>query len=326
MALRAPGAVRTAVVAALLAVSATLTTTATAAADPDASGDGPPLETPTAELENALECTDDVGTSDQRTVLLVHGTGATPSENFSWSYFPFLEEKGYPYCTVTVPQRAMGDLQHNVEFVVHAIRRAYELSGDKIAIVGHSQGATLPAYALRMWPDLAPMVEDFISYAGAFEHGTSLANLACLLPCAKAFRQFRPGSRFLAQMAKHPMPEGPSYTAFATRYDEIVTPQPKASRLNAPGAQNYLLQDLCPVDVAEHLTIIAEKPFFALALDALEHPGPGELSRVDLQCGFDRHVVQSLPHLVTFGLGTVGSYGAELSTVEPPLRAYWHAG
>lgn len=326
MALRAPGAVRAAVVATLFAAAATLTTAATSVAEPGGSTGGPPLQTPTATLDGALDCTDDVGTSDQRAVLLVHGTGATPAENFNWNYIPFLTDEGYPYCTVTIPQRAMGDLQRNVEFVVHAIRRVYELSGDKIAIIGHSQGATLPAYALRMWPDLAPMVEDFISYAGAFEYGTSLADLTCLLPCAQAFRQFRPSSNLLTELAKHPMPEGPSYTAFATRYDEIVVPQPKASRLNAPGAQNYLLQDLCPLDIAEHLTIIAEKPFFALALDALEYPGPGELSRIDLQCGFDRHVAQSLPHLVTFGLGTVGSYGAELSTVEPPLRSYWHAG
>lgn len=293
----------------------------------DATTSGPALATPRATLDAAVTCSPDIQTSTKRAVLLVHGTGANPQDNFAWNYLPKLTARGNPWCTVTVPARGMGDLQTNVEYVVHAIRRTHALSGRKIAIIGHSQGATLPTYALRIWPDLAPRVEDLISYAGAFERGTSMANLLCALPCAKAFKQFKPGSKFLTAMAQHPLPAGPSYTAFSTRYDEIVTPQPTASHLNAPGARNYVLQDLCPVDIAEHLTIIAERPFFELSFDALDNPGPGQIARIGkVSCGFDPLVARSIQSLTTFGLGVLTAYPAEVTVTEPPLRSYWKAG
>ncbi len=287
---------------------------------------GPSLTTPKSRLAAAFHCTSNIATSPKKAVLLVHGTVATPAEDFSWNYNKTLPDHGYPYCTITIPDRALGDLQVNVEYVVHAIRRTYELSGKKIAIIGHSQGASLPAYALRIWPDLAPKVDDFISYAGAFENGTQAGNLVCAVPCATAFKQFTPGSTFLTALAQHPMPAGPSYTSFATRYDEVVFPQPAASRLIAPGARNYVVQDLCPLDVSEHLTIIAEKPLVQLTLDALANPGPGQLARVGkLRCGLDPRVLQSVPSLLTFGLGFLTTYPAQLTTTEPPLRPYWNA-
>lgn len=218
----------------------------------------------------------------------------------------------------------MGDLQTNVEYVVHAIRKAHRLSGRRIAIIGHSQGAFLPSYALRVWPDLAGKVEDFISYAGAITHGTDQAHLICALPCPAAFHQFRPGSNLLTALAARPLPEGPSYTGFATSYDEVVTPQPKASTVVGPGARDYLLQDLCPTDLAEHLTIIAERPFFQLAFDVLRRPGPARLARIDeLRCGFDPLVIQALPALPTFGFGILTSAPQHPATEEPPLRGYW---
>ncbi|WP_162602498.1 esterase/lipase family protein [Nocardioides daejeonensis] len=284
---------------------------------------GPRLRTSKAVLNHAIACTSNVGKVRKRTVLLVHGTGAVPDDNFTWNYYAALKKRGNPYCTVRIPKRGMGDLQHNVEFVVHAIRAVHRRAGRKIAIIGHSQGATLPAYALRIWPDTAKRVADFISYAGAFDLGTSMANVLCVLPCAEAFKQYTPGSNFLTALAKHPLPPGPSYTAFATRYDEIVTPQPAASHLQAPGARNYLLQDLCPADVAEHLLIIAEKPFFQLAFDALDHRGPGKLSRIGkVTCGLDKQVANALPALPGFGTGILTSYPSTLTATEPPLRAY----
>lgn len=305
-----------------LAVSVLTGLLALAPARADAPGPG--LRTDTATLNAAFACTDDVATSPRRTVLLVHGTGAVPDENFSWNYYDKLPRWGHSYCTITIPDRGMGDVQTNVEYVVHAIRKTYRLSGRKIAIIGHSQGAFLPSYALRVWPDLAGKVEDFISYAGAITYGTDQADLICGVPCPAAFHQFRPGSNLLTALAARPLPEGPSYTGFATSLDEIVTPQPKASRVVAPGARNYLLQDLCPTDLGEHLTIIAERPFFQLTFDALNRPGPGRLARIeDLRCGFDPLVIQALPGLATFGLGVLTSAPQHSATEEPPLRGYW---
>ncbi|WP_232678351.1 triacylglycerol lipase [Nocardioides sp. R-C-SC26] len=294
------------------------------AASAERRASGPRLTAKPGALRRSLTCTGDLRKARKQTVLLVHGTGAVPEENFSWNFDTALKRRGYPSCRVTIPGRGLADVQVNVEFVVHAIREAARRSGRPIAVIGHSQGAFLPTYALRIWPDLAAQVDDFIGYAGVFTAGTSMADLLCGIPCAEAFRQFSPSSNLLAAVRARPLPTGPSYTSFATRLDEIVTPQPTASRLKAPGAVNVVLQDHCPTDIAEHLTIIAERPFFQLTFDALSHPGPARLKRVGaLRCGFDRQVIEAAPALPTFGVGLLSDYLAHVGTTEPPLRSYW---
>ena len=47
---------------------------------------------------------------------------------------------------------------------------------------------------------------------------------------------------------------GVRYTVLATRYDEVVTPY-RGQYLSGPGVRNVLLQDLCPVDLSEHVAI-----------------------------------------------------------------------
>ncbi|BFO20227.1 hypothetical protein SHKM778_66150 [Streptomyces sp. KM77-8] len=47
---------------------------------------------------------------------------------------------------------------------------------------------------------------------------------------------------------------GVRYTVIATRYDEVVTPYSSAF-LTGPDVRNVLLQDLCPLDLSEHLAI-----------------------------------------------------------------------
>jgi triacylglycerol lipase len=43
----------------------------------------------------------------------------------------------------------LGNAQVSVEYVVWAIRHVAQVSGRKVSIIGHSQGAFLPSYALR---------------------------------------------------------------------------------------------------------------------------------------------------------------------------------
>lgn len=291
---------------------------------------GPLLLTPATDLAASLNCTPDLASSDRTPVLLVHGTGATPSDDFGWNYLKLLPAAGVPTCTVTIPNRALRDVQGNVEYVVFAIREMARVSGRKISIIGHSQGAFLPTYALRFWPDLARKVDDFIGYAGTYTYGTDVSNAICGTPatCVTAFTQFRPGSRFLRSVAAAPLPEGPSYTGFTTSTDEIVTPQPTASVLEAPGARTYNLQDLCPADPAEHLLIIGERPMYALTLDALGHAGPADLARLGTAgCGLLPGVAESAPALASFATGiaaeTPGAASPDMT--EPALRCYLDA-
>ncbi len=291
-----------------------------AAADP---APGPRLQEPAAKLRSSLDCTSDVKTPRKQTVLLVHGTAATPKEDFGGNLDTYLPRAGYPLCIVTLPRRSMTDVQVNVEYVVHAIRAAYARSGGKIAVIGHSQGAFLPSYALRFWPDLASKVDDFIGYAGAYTYGTDFGPVLCAVICTAAFHQLSPGSDLLAAVARRPLPGGPSYTAFSTNLDEIVLPQPMASHLVAPGARNFVLQDHCPLDVAEHLFIPFEKPFLQLTLDALAHRGPAKLARIpELTCGLLPEAPGAVPSLVTFLAGASQVMTKYAVREEPPLRCY----
>jgi hypothetical protein len=44
-------------------------------------------------------------------VLLVPGSGSTPAQEFSWNYEPALTQAGIPWCAVTLPESANGDIQ-----------------------------------------------------------------------------------------------------------------------------------------------------------------------------------------------------------------------
>ncbi|MDT4938605.1 MAG: hypothetical protein QOG80_2276, partial [Pseudonocardiales bacterium] len=72
---------------------------------------GPTLDVPAATLAASLSCTSNLRSSTREPVLLVPGTTATPSANFSWNYERALSEQGMPWCAVTLPDKAMGDIQ-----------------------------------------------------------------------------------------------------------------------------------------------------------------------------------------------------------------------
>lgn len=173
-------------------------------------------------------CSGTVARSPRRPVLLVHGTGVTAKENWSFGYEKVLAERGHGVCTVTLPNRAYGDVQRSVEYVVTAIREIHRRAGRRLSIIGHSQGAFLPTFALRVWPDLAPMVEDFVGLSGVYADRVDLCDGRS---CVPAFWQADRRSRFWRALLRHRLADRPSYTAIGTLYDEIVRPQPQANSL-----------------------------------------------------------------------------------------------
>src|SRR3954454_24738736 len=139
---------RISIAAAAVAATLALSAAAHAAfAPPDTPG--PPLSVPTHKLAAALECRGGVGGADRAPILLVPGTTLTPKVEYSWNWEPALTDLGRPFCTVTLPQNAMGDVQVAGEYVVHAIRTMHARSNLRVDIIGHSQGGMVPRWALR---------------------------------------------------------------------------------------------------------------------------------------------------------------------------------
>ncbi|GAA1140608.1 lipase [Nocardioides aquiterrae] len=259
-------------------------------------------------------------------VLLVAGTGSTPDETWSWSYEPALRADGFATCTVELPDHALGSFTEAAPYVVAAIRTAARRAGGPIAVVGHSQGGALPVWAVKYWPGLAGRVTDVVSLAGPFG-GTALGNELCAPGrCAPLAWQLRQGANTVAALRAAPLPAGVAVTSIASRYDEIVRPQPAASQLD--GATNILLQDVCAPDPSEHGVILGDPVAYALALDALTHRGPADPARLPA----DTCSQTFIPHGDLAGspvfLQAVARFATGLADPtrwvdqEPPLPAY----
>ena len=295
---------------------------------------GPPLQVPAAQLVAALRCTPDVAGTTKAPVLLVPGTTLTPDVNFSWNYERAFSAHRIPWCAVTLPQHAMGDIQTAGEYVVYAIRHLHAVAGRTIDVLGYSQGGMLPRWALRFWPDTRPMVNDLVALDPS-NHGTLDANAVCLLACAPAFWQQRSGSHFLQALNSGAETfAGISYTNIYSRTDEVVVPNagpaPSSALHTGDGAiSNIAVQDVCPLDLSEHLAMGTFDPVgYALAIDAFDNRGPADPGRINrgvcatlLMPGVD-------PATFPVHFGAVVATAAQQALLarqvahEPPLRGY----
>lgn len=252
---------------------------------------GPELEVPEAALDAALRCTANAVDADTEVVLFVPGTTLTPTDDFGWNWFPALDELARPYCSVTLPNHAMTDTQVSAEYVVHAIRAVHGMSGRRVDVVGHSQGGTEPRFALRFWPDLRPMVDDYVALA-ATNHGSIAINGVLCTPatgCSESLWQQTLNSHYTQAInSRQETFAGISYTQIYTRTDEFVQPNlddtgTTSLHTGDGDITNVALQDVCPTGVtSEHLAVGTYDPVaYALAMDALDHDGPAEPGRID---------------------------------------------
>jgi triacylglycerol esterase/lipase EstA (alpha/beta hydrolase family) len=256
-------------------------TPATASARPQP---GPALETPVGTLQQALTCNGALSGAQRDPVLLVHGTFADSEINWSWNYMETLPARGEPACTVDLPGRSAGDIQVSTEYVVYAIRTMARESGRQVAIIGHSQGGLEARWALRWWPDLRHLVSDVIMFATP-NQGSAFPDGLCTSPylCAASLYQMRSDSAFLATLNKGRDTVGSvPFTAIVTADDHVfVLPEQGMLDGNRNHTANVVVQDLCPGHQVDHIGLAYDGPTYAVAVDALEHRGPADLSRID---------------------------------------------
>ncbi|MHB8691315.1 MAG: esterase/lipase family protein [Solirubrobacteraceae bacterium] len=293
---------------------------------------GPPLSPPVAQMAEALQCSTGVDHATRAAVLLVPGTGATANDNFSWNYEPAFNKLGIPWCAVTFPADGNDDIQISGEYLVYAIRTMYARSGQRIAIVGHSQGGMDPRWALRWWPDTRAMVDDVIGFAGT-NHGTNRFHADCPRGCLQAHSQQASDSQFIAALnsGQETFP-GISYTEIYTHMDETVEPNQNdngTSSLHGGGGMitNIAVQDICPADAVEHLGLGTYDPVaYALAIDALNNPGPADPARLPHSV-CTKGLMPGVDPLTFFNNGLSAFYNVETSKGtyvqhEPPLACY----
>jgi triacylglycerol esterase/lipase EstA (alpha/beta hydrolase family) len=248
---------------------------------------GPKLDVAKAKLKASLHCSKGVRGAKRDVVLLVPGTTVDPVESFSWNYEKGLSQHGIPWCDVTVPNHTDNDIQIAAEYVVHGIRTIYAKSHHKVVLLGWSQGAsTLPRWALRWWPDARHKVSSLVGLAPLNNIGAPVATALCATgSCVPAAWQQAVDSNFMKAMNSRTQTfKGIAYTVIYSLDDDVVSPDTLGTLSvlpKGPNVTNVSIQSVCPADVSEHLTIIASPTAYAIAMNAIEHPGkPAKLSQV----------------------------------------------
>jgi triacylglycerol esterase/lipase EstA (alpha/beta hydrolase family) len=295
---------------------------------------GPPLSVPQSQLSPALSCTAGITGDSRNPILLVPGTDLDPGPNYSWNYERAFASLGWPYCAITLPEHATGDIQIAGEYIVYALRAVSKMAGRQVDVLGYSQGGMVPRWALRFWPDTRKLVHDMVGLDPS-NHGTLDANAACQQQCSAADWQQASGSHFIDALNSGAETfAGIDYTVIFSRTDEIVVPNLDASgssSLHTGGGQiaNIPVQQICPNDTSEHLAMGSYDPVgYALAVDAFSHESLADPTRVPATvCA---QPFQPGVNPTTFGsdysgfLNAIGQaqQNAPQVSAEPPLRCY----
>ncbi len=296
---------------------------------------GPPLDVPRSALKGALRCPAPLSAARRDVVLVIPGTVVDPDQAFGWNWEPALSRNGIPYCTITLPNHTDGDIQVAAEYVVYAVRTIARATHRQVELFGWSQGAsTLPRWAIRWWPDVRPLIASLVGLAPLNNIGSLVANAACAPgSCVPAAWQQAVGAHFMAALdSGRETFAGIAYTAIYSRVDDVVTPDVTGALSKLPPGPNVVnvaIQDVCRADLSEHLAIPASPTAYAIAIDAIEHPGhPADLRAV--------HVSQpclpgTMPGVTPAAFlageaGVAGPIAQRLETgkvsSEPPLRCY----
>jgi triacylglycerol esterase/lipase EstA (alpha/beta hydrolase family) len=234
-------------------------------------------------------------------VVLAHGLLATMQDNWN-TISPLLANSGYCVFALTYGSQSgdpyFGGLvameQSAGELGAFVARVLAATGAARVDLVGHSEGTVMPRYWMEFLGG-ARLVDRYVMLTPIW-HGTQFYGAATLqqlgaqlvpgftLLEAQLFAhtcgscpEFLTGSPFLAHLDSGgtALP-GVTYTDIMTRYDELVIPY-TSGNLVAPNVTNIVLQDQCPVDYSDHLTVAFDPTAAQDMLNALD---PAHASRV----------------------------------------------
>lgn len=208
-----------------------------------------------------------------RPVVLVNFTAGA---GWEWSAgSPYLRNNGFcvfsfTYGNITplpnFPVQAVGDIRKSAaELAAFVDKVRAETGVDKVDLVGWSQGGGMTPHYYINFLGGADKVHEFVGIAPG-NHGADGSGLfrmdglgillrPLFLALLPAFGQQVGGTELALEVyADGDTRPGPHYTTIITKYDEIATPYTN-QYLDGPDVTNILLQDGCPIDHSEHLSI-----------------------------------------------------------------------
>ena len=207
--------------------------------------------------------------------VIVHGTFGDQKSGLD-SLSAALKRDGFCVYALDYGNRATGPIEDSAAELRDFVARVLASTGAaKVEMVGHSQGGMMPRYYVKNLGGDA-YVDDLVGLAPS-NHGTTVNQAFSSSPLCTACDQQRYGSPFLTALnSPDETPGDVDYTQVETRYDEVVVPF--TSAFLEPGARStdVTLQDRCPADTAEHLSIPSDPQAIAWTLEAFHHAGPAD--------------------------------------------------
>jgi triacylglycerol esterase/lipase EstA (alpha/beta hydrolase family) len=207
--------------------------------------------------------------------VIVHGTfGDQKSllDNLSLA----LKRDGYCVYSLDYGNRATGPIEDSAQQLKGFVTKVLASTGaSKVEMVGHSQGGMMPRYYIKNLGGDS-VVEDLVGLAPS-NHGTTVNEAFSSSPYCVSCDQQRAGSAFLTALnSPDETPGDVDYTQVETRNDEVVVPYTSAFLGASAQSTDILLQDRCPADASEHLSIPMDPQAIAWVLDAFDRVGPAD--------------------------------------------------
>jgi len=308
---------------------------------PKASPADAPYDVAESDLRGAIKIPTTFTYGVKPPVILFPGTGGTGYTTYVGNYIKLLSN--VPYADpvwVDVPGFLLGDAQTNSEYAAYAINYIASITSTNVSVIAWSQGTLNTQWALKYWPSTRTKVSDFIGISSDF-HGTALAYLIAPITEPPAIIQQEYESLYVNTLRRNGGDSAyvPTTSFYSGFFDEIVEPQqdPIASGIikdaRNVGVSNTQLQLACPGQPAggfvTHEGALANGLGFALAVDALTHPGPGQLSRLNLAEVCQNYLAPGL-NLADFALTedqivisavTILTFQPR-TLIEPPIKPY----
>lgn len=227
-------------------------------------------------------------------VVLVEGTFSSMYNNFG-AISPDLVNNGYCVYAFNYGQtmpfsgfHAMGDIRTSAAELSTEVNNVLARTGaNQVDLVGWSQGGMMPRYYIN---DLggAAKVNTLVALAPS-NYGTTVDGLTTLvtdlgllgittgllsIACEACDQQLQ-GSSFLTSLNQAPTVPGVRYVVIETADDDVVTPYTNAFLPAAPNVQNITLQNQCPQDASDHLSIGYDSNALQDMINALGPDSPG---------------------------------------------------
>ncbi|MGW0181487.1 esterase/lipase family protein [Nocardia sp. NPDC003345] len=236
-----------------------------------------------------------------RPVILAHGTDASAYTDWS-AIGPRLVDEGYCVFALNYGGRpgytsyGTEDIvlsAHQVAWFVDEVRAATR--SDRVDLVGFSQGANVTRYYANKLGG-APKVGTWVGVASPTYGGVmyGLVPLAQRIPgaldlAALAFSpaavQQAQGSPFMRELnAGGDTVPGVRYVTIGSRVDEMIQPFENIA-LRGPGAENLVIQDLCPANLTGHFHMVYDPFVLGLLLGALDPARTAEPACVPVALG-----------------------------------------